>query len=163
VKNGYNAKRALAVAMRKGEELEAVVRNIVTESAIPESKVHILHWSDLEDEHYLDSLRIVNAAFEQDQKFRDAVVEMVRETPHIQNLGLSESDFVKLAKYILDELPFLMNGVHFDGEWYTLCPYPGFAKLDYLALDLQEGKTFPELTAKLDIRNTLHLIEAYVD
>lgn len=164
VKNGYTPKRALAVAMRKGEELEAVVRKIVTESNIPESKVRILHWSDIEDGHYFDTLRIIKETFEQDQKFRDAVIQMVRETPHIQSLDhLSEPDFVKLSQYILDELPILINGIHVDNEWYSLFPYPGFAKLDYLALDLQEGKTFPELTAKLDIRNTLHLIEAYAD
>jgi tRNA-dependent cyclodipeptide synthase len=163
VKNGYSPKRALAVAMRKGDELEATLRKIIAESHVPESKVHILHWGNLEDEHYVDTLRVIKEAFEHNQQFRNDIIQMVRETPHIQTLGLSEPDLVKLAQYIVNELPVLINGVTIAGEWYSLFPYPGFAKLDYLALDLQEGKTFPELTAKLDIRNKLRLIEAFAD
>jgi tRNA-dependent cyclodipeptide synthase len=163
VKNGYSAKRAMDVAMRKGQELDVVVSDIIKNSNLPESKISTVHWKDLEDEHYLDTLKIIRDAFENNQKFRNAVIGMVRETPHIAGLGLQESDFVKLSQYIIDELPVLINGINMNGDWYSLFPYPGFANLDFLALDLQEGKTFPELTSKLDIRNKLRLIEAYTE
>lgn len=163
VKNQYTPKRAYDVAMRKGKELEELLRKIITNSNLPTSKITILHWTDLKSSHYLDTLRIIKNFFEENVEFRNAIVQMVKETPHIESLNLSEEDHAKLAQYIINELPVLINGADFQTTWYTLFPYPGFANLDYLAIDLQEGKSFPELTKKLDIRNTMHFIEVYAD
>jgi len=151
------------VAMRKGQELENVVKDIIRESNLPKSKIRIVHWKELEDEYYLNTLKKIQDVFENDQKFRDTIIGMVRETSHIASLKLQDPDFVKLSQYIIDELPILINGVCLDGDSYSLFPYPGFAKLDYLALDLQEGKSFPELTSKLEIKNKLRFIEAYAE
>ncbi|MDD3531335.1 MAG: tRNA-dependent cyclodipeptide synthase [Candidatus Pacebacteria bacterium] len=163
VKNGYSPKRALSVALRKGAELETVVRDIVRELNIPISKIEIVHWQDVEDAFYQKTLVVIKTAFAENEKFRHAVVQMVKETPHIQTLDLQTFDYEKLAQYIINELPVLIDGIEVAGVWYTLFPYPGFAKLDYLALDLQEGTSFPEISKQLEIRHKLRLIEAYAD
>ena len=163
VKNKYNPIRAKNVAMRKGLEIEQDVRKICRELNISESKFKIVHWQDLEDEKHLKTVAVLEEEFKNNMKFHEAVIEMVKEPLHIQNLNLAQKDYEKLAQYIINELPMLINGLEINGVWYTLFPYPGFASLDYLALDLQEGKNFPEITSKLDIQNKLRLVEAYAD
>lgn len=163
VKNDYSPKRALAVALRKGEEIEKIVRNIIEELKIPESKIRVLHWKETEDDSYIKTLKIITTAFEHNTKFRKMVVQMVKETPHLGSLNFLEHQYEKLAQYIVNELPVLINGLNIDNVHYELFPYPGFANLDYLALDLQEGKTFPEITAQLNVQEKLRLLELYVD
>lgn len=163
VKNGYLPKRALSVALRKGLELEEVVKKIIDELEIPPHKIDLVHWHDIEDEVYRKNLAIITNAFEMDQKFKDTVIQMVKEVPHLNGLNFNEVQYEKLAQYILNELPVLVRGLDIGGTHYGLFPYPGFVTLDYLALDLQEGKTFPELTAKLDIEEKLRLIELYAN
>ncbi|OYV63282.1 MAG: hypothetical protein B7W96_00420 [Parcubacteria group bacterium 37-58-5] len=162
VKNGYSPKRALSVAMRKGEELEVLIKRLTEELRVPEEKVRIIHWEELKDADYKWNLTVIKESFEENPAFRKTVVDMVADTPHIKSLGLSETDHKKLALYIINELPVLINGLELDGTAYTLFPYPGFASLDYLALDLQNGTSFPEITAKLEIHHKLCLIELYV-
>jgi tRNA-dependent cyclodipeptide synthase len=163
VKNGYSPTRALAVALRKGAEIETIVKYVIEELKIPDSKIRILHWQDIEDASYKRMFKVIMTAFEQNSRFRETVIKMVKETSHFNNLNLQDNQYQKLAQYIIDELPILISGLNLDGVHYGLFPYPGFANLDYLALDLQEGKSFPEVTSQLEIHNTLKLIELYID
>lgn len=163
VKSGYSPKRALAVALRKGAEIDEIAKKIIEELEIPESKIRILHWQDIEDASYIEKLDVITAAFEQNTKFRQTVIQMVKETPHLNSLNLLDSQYERLAQYIVDELPVLISGLDIGGVQYDLFSYPGFANLDYLALDLQEGTSFPEITEQLDAPNKLRLIELYVD
>lgn len=164
VKSGYSPTRALTVALRKGEEIDQAVRKTISTLALPADKISIYRWADIEeDSTYLPNLAVIHAAFQADAAFRSAVVSMVKETPHLRTLNLPESDYVRLAKYILDELPILVTGFEKGGVAFDLLPYPGFAALDYLAIDLQEGKLYPHITEQLQIPRKLSLIEAYAD
>jgi tRNA-dependent cyclodipeptide synthase len=163
VKNGYAPERALSVALRKGVEIEEMVKAVIQELNISESQLRVAHWQEIEDDEYRRMRDVIATFFSEDKKFRDSVVQMVRETPHIQNLNLTEDEHARLAQYILDELPVLISGLTVDGIHYGLFPYPGFANLDYLALDLQQGTAFPELSAQLDQSEKLRFIELYAD
>lgn len=163
VKNEYSLTRALAVALRKGAEIESMVKEIIEDLQIPASKIRVVHWQDIEDEEYGRMYGVISDAFEHHMRFRQTVVAMVKETPHLKGLNLVDAQYEKLALYIINELPVLINGITLSGTYYGLFPYPGFASLDYLAIDLQEGTTFPDITSQLRIENKLKLIELYVD
>jgi cyclo(L-tyrosyl-L-tyrosyl) synthase len=163
VKNEYSPARALSVALRKGDEMEKIVRAAAEELRIPESKLKILRWGDIEDESYSRMLNIISTAFEENPRFRKTVIDMVKETPHFSGFNFSGEQYARLAQYIVNELPVLVSGLKVDGVRYDLFPYPGFANLDYLAIDLQEGTSFPEITAQLKSKDKLRLIELYVD
>lgn len=163
VKNEYSPARAMSVALRKGVDLENTIRGIAAELMAPESKLEVLHWQDIEDDTYRTNHAVIMKAFEQDSRFRKTLIEMVKEVPHFGGLGLTEDQYVRLAQYILEELPVLIAGFTVRGIHYNLLPYPGFANLDYLALDLQEGTSFLELTEQLQISDKLRLLELHVD
>ncbi|HUC02063.1 MAG TPA: tRNA-dependent cyclodipeptide synthase [Candidatus Paceibacterota bacterium] len=162
-KSQYKPERALALATRKGKEIEEIILGIKKEFKIPNDKLQILHWEEIENETYNHMLHIFSDAFKNNTSFRDAVFNIVKDTPHFKELNLNDSQYEKLCNYVIDELPMLISGVEKNGIAYDLLPYPGFANIDYLAIDLQEGKNFPKITEQLHIKNKLRLIEAYAD
>jgi tRNA-dependent cyclodipeptide synthase len=163
VKNEYPPERAAAVARRKGNEIERIVVDIAKELKISESKLRIVRWEQIEDARYLQMLYIFQDAFEKNLEFRKTIIDITKNTPHIRNLDLKESQYEKLSRYVIDELPMLISGIRKDGIAYELLPYPGFANIDYLAMDVQEGKTFPYITRKLNIKNKCRFVEIYAD
>jgi len=162
VKNSYSPERAMTLANRKGKEIADIVTEIKSEHKIPDDKLQIVRWEEIEDKVYNAMLRVFQDAFQNDVAFRKAVLSIVRETPHFKGLKLTDAQYEKLCKYVIDEMPMLISGVTHNGTHYDLLPYPGFANIDYLAIDLQEGKTFPKITEQLRIQDKLRLVEAYV-
>lgn len=164
VKNAYSKERALSVARRKGDEVEKAVLEIMKENKISKSQVFILRWEQIENESYVQMLAVFRRAFEENLKFRETVINIVKETPQIKGLDFTDSQYEKLAQYVIEELPLLISGVWVGGGMhFEVLPYPGFANIDYLAIDLQEGKSFPEITKGLQIKSKLKLIEAYAE
>ena len=139
------------------------MRDIAANLEIPETKLQILHWQDIEDTSYKAMHDTIMTAFEQSPRFRETIIEMVRDVPHFAALALNEPQYTRLAQYILDELPVLIGGFSVGGVHYGLLPYPGLANLDYFALDLQEGTSFPEITKQLNIQEKLRLLELYAE
>jgi len=163
VKNDYSPERARSVAQRKGDKVKKIVLEIKNGLRIPESKLQIIRWEEIENESHLYMLKVFHNAFRENADFKEVIIKMVKETPHLSGLGFDDSQYAKLAQYVLDELPMLMSGIQKDNVSYQLLPYPGFANIDYLAIDLQEGKSFPEITNGLNIKNKLRLVEAFVE
>ncbi len=163
VKGEYSPKRAAAVAKRKGDEIEQMVAAITEELNISESKLQIVRWEQIEDVHYLQMLSVFRNAFEKNLEFRKTIIDITKGTPHIRNLNLNEVQYKKLSQYVIDELPMLVSGIRKDGTAYELLPYPGFVNIDYLSMDIQAGKTFPDITRALNIENKCRLVEIYAD
>lgn len=163
VKSHYTVTRAMRVAMRKGQEVEAVVRAALAAESIPEAQVAILHWQDIEDSQYLKNHAVILQAFENNSEFRRVTVDMVKEAPQLEDFDFDETQYERLAHYILDELPILIGGFELNSIHFNLLPYPGFANLDYLALDLQEGKRFPDISKQLQFTEKLKLAELFVE
>ena len=162
VKSDYSKQRADKLAFREGEKVKKLCEEIIAEmSEENRVRVKILKWEDIETVEHKNMVAVLHREFEQNEDFKNLVVEIVKE--NIQNEQLSESDYKKLATYPLEELPMLVNGIECEGTRYDLLPYPGVSKIDRLALDLQEGKNFPEITKELNVKTKSGLIEAYVN
>lgn len=162
VKSGYSKERAKKLALREGEKVKNVCENILAQlSQERRAFVDILKWGNIETDEHKNMVAILCEEFEKNEKFRNLIIEIVKE--YVQFAGLDNSEYEKLAIYPLEELPMLISGIEYRGIRYDLLPYPGISKIDHLAIDLQEGKSFPELTKKLGVKAKSGLIEAYAD
>ncbi|MDD5341112.1 MAG: tRNA-dependent cyclodipeptide synthase [Patescibacteria group bacterium] len=162
VKSGYKKERAEKLAHKEGDKVLKIVESILGEfDKARRGIVDILTWDKIETEEYKRMVNVLRQEFSIDDKFRSLILEIVKE--NVKSDKLTESDYEKLASYPLEELPMLISGFEYNGVKYDLLPYPGISKIDYLVLDLQEGKSFPDITRKLNIKNRLGLIEAYAE
>lgn len=159
VKSGYQKMKAIKTATREGEKIKKLCEEIIAE--IDEKKrpdIKILKWQDIETSEHDKMVAVIRRAFEQNSNFRNLVIKIVKE--NIKTDKLTGSDYEKLATYPVEELPMLISGIEYEGSRYDLLPYPSVSKIDYLAIDLQEGKNFPDITKELNIKVKLGLVEA---
>lgn len=165
VPNGYNPERALQVALRKGIETEESVKKIVR--GLPKEKHRLVKVCKLEDArksaYYQNKIKIFLNEFQNNSKFHDFIIQIIKENLNAKADNLNSEELDKLALYILDELPIILNGVEFEGEIYDLHPYPGLSSLEDLFMNLQDENMFPDFVKKLDIKNKIAVVEAYVD
>jgi len=163
--NDYNPERALQVALRKGDETKESIKKII--HSLPKEKhsiIKICRWDDArKSKYYKEKIKIFLNEFKRDRKFHDFIINAVQENLGSKVKILDLKSLEKLSLYVLDELPILLNGVEYGGKIYNLHPYPGFSCLDMLLMGLQEGKLFPKLSEKLEIKNKIAEVEAYVE
>ena len=163
VRNGYSREKAYRAVLRKSEETERLIEEIIiTLSEVEKNRVAILTWKNIEnDPDYQSRRNILHRAFKENLEFRTRIIEATRESVNPNILNLSENDYEKLASYPLDELPVLVAGFQYNGRKYNLIPYPGISKIDYLTIDLQNGKSFPEISKELNIQEKVAIVETY--
>ncbi|MFA5127947.1 MAG: tRNA-dependent cyclodipeptide synthase [Patescibacteria group bacterium] len=163
--DGYSAERAASVALRKGTEIEVMINEI--KNSLPKEKRHLIKiakWRDYkESQFYKDSISVIVEEFENDTEFHQYILDIIKENFKKRVDGFGRDKLDRLAAYIIDELPFLLNGLGLEGKNYNLHPYPGSSLLDDLWMGLRQKTIFPELAEKLKIINKVAQIEAYVD
>lgn len=158
VLNHYSESQSIDIAFKQGDEASKICNDLIKRlDNKSQEYIKVLRWEDIETEKYKQMFQVLNLAFKQDINFRNIIIEVVRE--NIKKKDLIMSDYEKLAKYVIAELPMLISGVEYEEEIYDLLPYPGISKIDYLALDLQEGRSFPEITKELDIKSVMKIID----
>jgi len=162
IKSGYSKDRAEKLAFREGEKIREMVENILAKlSSKKRALVDILKWENIQTSEHKFMVETLQKEFETNEEFKNLIIEIVKE--NVQSEKMNNSDYEKLAIYPLEELPMLISGIEYNGLRYDLLPYPGISKIDHLTIDLQEGKSFPEITKKLNIKIKLRLIEAYAE
>lgn len=160
VKNRYSNERAMKVAIREGEKVREKVENILKELGLFEKPfVKIISWKEIETEDHLKNVEILRNEFKSNSDFHDLIIKIVKEVVLLNRL--TDSEYERLADYVLEELPLLITGANYNGVLYELQLYPGISSIDYLTIDLQKRLIFPELAAKLNITSERKQIEAY--
>ena len=163
--NSYSPERALQVALRKGAETEKSVKKIV--HSLPNEKHHLIKickWDEArKSTYYQEKIKIFLNEFQNNSKFHDFIIQIIKENLKAKANNLSFEELDKLAMYVLDEIPIMLNGVEFEGKTYDLHPYPGLSSLDDLFMNLQNGKQFPKVAKMLEIKHKIAEVEAYVD
>lgn len=163
IRSGFSKSRACNYVKRKGEEIEALVHDVVNKHFFKQKNhISIIKFNTIENEdEYQRRKKILYEEFNNNSEFHNKIIEIVKESVNPAIIKLSVSDYERLCSYPLDELPFLISGFKYKKRIYDLVPYPGLSKIDYLIVDLQEGNTFPEITKKLKIKNKVAILEAY--
>lgn len=158
VKSNYSKTRAAKVALKQGDKIRKICEEFINKLDKDKSScIKILKWQDIETISYKNMLKVINSEFNSNSDFKNLIIEIVRENVRGEKLNLS--DYEKLAMYVIEELPMLISGVEYGGQLYDLLPYPDLSKIDYLTLDLQEGKNFSNITNSLEIKSKLKIIE----
>ena len=156
---------ALRKAMRLGNSKFAEVTEIIATLSLEQSnKIKVVQWSDIESsEIHQQRVRILFEEFNKKSAFYNRIIGIVKDNFKNSPKTLELADMEKLSEYVLHEMPMFFDGIHLFGNTYDAILYPKIGLIDLLEKDLQEGKVFPELTQKLEIKEPAAIIEAYVD
>jgi tRNA-dependent cyclodipeptide synthase len=158
---------AMQLAYKKGDDyLRCVEKLREVLSASQSDRVHVIRWEVVEkDESYRKRTEIFREEFFRKGLFYKRVIRIVEGYAESTSWKrkFSQEEYEKLAEYVLNEMSMLVAGVVFEGVAYTLLPYPHLSDIDYLAMNLQKGLTFPELANKLDIPQLNMIVGAYVE
>ena len=165
VRRGYSKKRALNVALKKGEEIERSAKKMLNALGLEKkNKVYILRWKNIENKkEYLREKKIIEGFYKTDDGFREEIIKIVKENVNNKIIKLKGGDYEKLVKYPLSELPIFIKGFKHKGTLFNLTAYPGIGRIDYLAKDIQDGKRFIGLKKKLNPKNKCIIAEVYAD
>jgi tRNA-dependent cyclodipeptide synthase len=163
--NGLSPKKAIGKALRKGLEVETILKEII--ETLPKNKqslVKIAKWDALRNSQiYKKLFPIILDEFKNNTLFYDTIQKIIQESLKERVIGLEKNKLDKVAMYVLDELPILLCGFEFDGRIYDLHPYPGSSSLDDLWMNIREKKIFPNIAEKITSTNKIAQVEAYVD
>jgi tRNA-dependent cyclodipeptide synthase len=152
-------------ALRTGEQVFQLVKSIIeTLPSSKQSKVVITKWDGFMDTAwYKDRYAVLSSAFESDSIFQEKILEIVKDNLGERTATLDRMRLIKLAHYIIQELPVFMGAVDFAGFIYDAHLYPGLSLMDDFILDLQAGRIFPEVAQQLLVTVPLVIIEAYAE
>jgi tRNA-dependent cyclodipeptide synthase len=144
-------KEALQKANEQGNEKKILLSKLLGELSKEErNKIKIILWKDILSKDYVKKIRMTFEEFEKNPQFKEEILEIVALFIKGRQ-GMTKEDMNKLSEYILNELPLLIEGLSFEGDYYELMPYPIKDRLDDLILDLQEGRKYREYYAKLNV------------
>ncbi|KKS44298.1 hypothetical protein A2567_03140 [Candidatus Azambacteria bacterium RIFOXYD1_FULL_42_11] len=98
--------------------------------------------------------------FAEQSDFYQEVIDIIREIFLTRGRTPSKERLESLALYVIHELPLFVNGVQTnnDPSIYTATPYPGLGKIDQLVMNIIDGKKYPELSKKINIKNRTGII-----
>jgi len=160
VRNGYSKERAMKVSLKLGNRIKEEVQQII--SSFPkkdQNRIVVLHWEEIETKKHLEQVSILFKEFNSNKEFYNEIINIVKENIK----SLNESEYEKLAHYVLNELPTFINGCYFNNELYNLIIYPGLGGIDYLSIGLQTKTKYRELSERLEIKNKVIIIEGYAE
>jgi tRNA-dependent cyclodipeptide synthase len=150
VRNGYSLTRALQKALRKGDEIERIIMEIIGGFSEEERlRIKVLRWNFLESNaEYLRIRRIVCDHWEKNPAFRREILAIVRNAiPDPERY--SDEEIGRLANYVLGELPVFLVGIQTSECAYTVYPYPVDTLLNKLVEKIQKKEIFPELGERI--------------
>jgi tRNA-dependent cyclodipeptide synthase len=159
---------ALAKAIKLGGEKLFEVQKLIRE--LPESeqkRIEIARWDEVTDsDEYRNNFQVFKNEYATNDQFRNRILQIVKEgRPDRQSTisKLNQAKLDRLAEYVLNELPILVNGItsRITGHIYTAIIYPGISDLDYLKIGLNNKTEFPELANKLTIQNKIAVLDGY--
>jgi len=167
----YSKLRAWKVAMRKGNEKEKEINEII--SKLPSEKqkiIKVIRWREVSNTKYHDyRIEVLFEEFRKKGLFYDKLISMVKKHWSKGKHTLTIERLEKLAEYYLYEIPLFLNGAKYGGlpekggKTYLLQMYPGLGEFDNFLMDLQNGETFSGLTKKLKITDKFAMISAFCD
>lgn len=169
VMDGYSKLAAFRKALKKGDEKEIEIKDILLQLSEEDSKlIKVVRFRHVAASKYHDyRVELLFNEFRKNKKFHDYIIKIVKENKKVSSKNLSEEKLDQLAEYVLQEIPVYLNGAKYGGlpehggKTYLLQIYPGLSLIDSLLMNLQEGSVFPELKEKLKITGKIAIVEGY--
>lgn len=171
VTSRYSKLSAYKHAFKIGDEKEKEINELI--NSLPKEKqrlIRIVRWREvLNTKYHQYRLEVLFDEFKKKEKFYSKIMKMT--TDHWKNSPhhFTIAELERLAEYFIYETPLYLNGAKYGGipeqggKTYLLQPYPGLGDFDEFLQDLEQGKSFPELTKKLKITDRIVTLEAYAE
>lgn len=147
VRNGKKYEKALEISRQKGNNILQEVKDEINNSFSSDEiiKIKYANWEGVTDEKYKAKVDYLYNLFLTDKKFRQEVVGIVRNGASKEERIFSEEQLERLAHYILEELPEVLNRVKIGKLSYDACVYPFDGELTKFVEQIQKAKVFPEI------------------
>ncbi|MCX6792851.1 MAG: hypothetical protein NTY12_02400 [Candidatus Falkowbacteria bacterium] len=155
-KNEASNKRRV---MREGLEVYiSAIELIEKKFKSNKDRLLVVRWEDYEkkDLYFEETRIIVYDEFRSNKVFAAHVLETIKTT--VLDKSFSESEYLRLCNYILDEFSLCYSGVNYYDIQYDLMIYPNIDTTLYFFQDLKDGKIYKRLTAKLPKKKLAYLI-----
>lgn len=156
VRNKDKPEKALVRAIKKGDEMVVILKEIIGEFPKEErDKIEIIRWDDVKaDEFSKKAIPVLYEEFRINKNFKNQILEIVRGFSESSD-RLSDEQIGKLARYILDELPELLHGFTHKNVYYNCYTYPYDGLLTSMVEKIQKKELFSHLHKKLDIKTNV--------
>lgn len=155
VRNKMSLERAMSVAIRKGEEMESLLRNIV--NRLPREqreRIDIIRWDEvLDSEPFIKrDVLFLSSKFEKDEEFRNTIRSIVLGyLSDFDKKRFNDKQIDRLSHYILEEFPEILNGFEYNGVFYDAYIYPYDGLLTQFVERVQKSEVFPELHKEIKV------------
>lgn len=148
--SSVSQERNMRRLMRRGGKIYENILNLIKE--LPENeqeKISVLRWEDYFEKDYFcdNTTKIIYKEFENNIKFREAVLESVKKS--ILDRTFTEREYLILCNYVLDEFSVVYHGIKIDKDYYGLYAYPETDKVLELIENIKSKKIFEDLEEKL--------------
>lgn len=129
-----------------------------------ENRVKVIRWKDIKTDRFNKLLTILESEFETNIDFRDKILSFVKKYCELRKKSVDGTEQVKLAGYILAELPTLLEGIEVSDVRYDMIFYPTYVDsgISQFVLDIQNG-TYPDLFSKLQLSVKCVMAESYLE
>lgn len=119
--------------------------------------VDVFRWRDVifANPKYVENFRTIETAFRENKEFHKDVIAITRNFIKNNPRHFSQEGIEKLAYYFLREFAVLVGGVEYGSHDYDLLLYPVMTNVQRLIIDVQNGRKYPFLTSKLQMKNRL--------
>ena len=160
VRKGIVYQDALGIADQRGKEFRKVIESVLTQEQLQDDpRIKIAHWNDIEDAEYLRVHEILSHIYKTHISFYLAIQDIVKATVPVWGYSSQQRD--TLGRYVVAELPTMLDGVRYNGELYNLYPYPGDTAVNRLVVAMRQGERFQDIMERLDVKNAVASLEAY--
>lgn len=162
--NRYSPEKALRSALKDGNKVMAMIQELVDELPGHErSLVKVARWDDLRQSSstYETNKKSILEEFKNNEVFRNHILNIVTLNLRERAAGLELEQKERLAEYVLDEIPIMMDGIYYGDKVYELYPYPSFSLYNELLFGLRNKTVFKELAKKLNIARGTSFVETW--
>lgn len=165
----YSKGKAVKRVIKEGDKFEKMFLKVMKRFSLEEkSKLRIYRWSKVkESKNYSELENFLTEQYKIDLEFKSAVLYFVKK--YVRKKGKMKilEDPKKLdvlAKYILGELPTLLQGIYLDVH-YNLCIYPTYfaSGMSQFVTDIWGSELNISKKLKKLIKNKAVLVESWLD
>lgn len=160
VRKGVEYEDALSIALRRGKESRSVIESVLEQEQLQDDpRVKIAHWQEIEDVEYKRMHTLLADIYLTNKSFHLAIQDVVKAAVPVKGYSSLQRDI--LGRYVVGELPTMLDGVRYDGELYDLYPYPDDTAVNELVVAMRKGERFTDVMEQLAVTNPTASLEAY--
>ncbi|MCA9495704.1 MAG: hypothetical protein KC589_02080 [Nanoarchaeota archaeon] len=130
-----------------------------------EDKVKILKWRDVWNDKTQKQYEILKEAYENDLYIRQGIILPMIYYLNCRGRNVNRKRLDALCEYVLRELPFLLNGIEYNGIEAKCMFYPSYnmkQNLTDLSFNIQKNEKYANLREELGIKGDLAIIDTQI-